>query len=160
MNFFETRKFRRQYPGPFAWYDGSDGVDSTCDVICLATDQRIISTYYWDEAEEAGFITDIVATALNRFAVDLNWPVENFMEHVVRKELAEFFNEYPGPFNTQRDNCPNQGAVFNIYCETSGKPVIHRFNFDSINNARRVSKHVAKSLNNLRDYHHRTELRS
>ena len=153
MKFIDTRIFKRRYPGPFGAFHGSDGVDATFDVACLTTDKRIVSTYYWDDEKGARFTADIVAAALNYTNGDSHWPLKQYLTQVLGTDLADFFEDHPGPFKTNRDRCPMHGELYNIRCQSSGTSVIQRVDFDSLRNAKQTAVHIAQSLNHLRDYH-------
>ena len=139
---------RQQTPGPYACFDDHEGCDSTITVVCLKTETRLISTYYWEEREGALRCATAVAAALNRAAgytefVDTLGDVRS-----TSFNLKEFFRVYNEPFKARRADCPYHGPYWEVVA--GNKFVIHRVNWDSMRQTKLVAMAVAHALSELR----------
>ena len=136
-------EFSHQFPGPFDYRAGRDGVDNTFDVFCLTTDQWIISTHYWEERLQAELVARIVSNALNFVALDLDR--DTIPSHLLR-DLAQFQEEFLGPYVARREHCGYYGPLIEIACESTDACVLFAPAGPSV---RMICRHVARCLNQL-----------
>lgn len=87
--------FQKRYPGPYAYQPGTDGVDKTFDIFCRTTGERIISSNYWYEEENANIIASVVMLALE-FSRRSNFQTP--CDRVLQNRLKTFRANYPGPY--------------------------------------------------------------
>ena len=116
---FRRSPFLKANPGPYCSRPGRNGVDDTYDVVCLATENHIVSTHYWEEEEDARRIADAITVALNRYAGWHGLEGESFHE-----DLAHLRWHYPGPYKIQRDICPMYGEFSEVRCPAADQTVV------------------------------------
>ncbi|MCA9186158.1 MAG: hypothetical protein R3E01_36165 [Pirellulaceae bacterium] len=144
MRLFAKSAFLKNCPGPYFYRPGREGVDDTYDVYCLASENHIISTYYWEAEEDARRIAGIVTAALNRQAGGCELDGEDFAEH-----LAYLRTNYPGPYRTYPDTCPLHGPFIGVWCGSTGDLVVLCVHVGKPTAARYTAAMIAHSLNAL-----------
>ena len=145
----QTAQFFQQYPGPFEYYLGSDGVDATFDVECMTADSHIISAHYWEEKVDAELVANCVTFALNMMSLgeDREWRTEELSSSV-----RQFQEAYPGPFGTIR--CEGQyTAANNVICLSTRQTVIADGRRGLDKEGLTVINTVAAALNAIRQPH-------
>lgn len=145
---FHRSQFLKANPGPYFSRPGRNGVDDTYDVVCLATENHIVSTQYWDEEEDARRIAGVIAAALNRYA---GW--HGLEEENLHEDLAYLLWHYPGPYKIHRDTCPMYGAFSEVRCQAANQTVVICPHDDYPGAMLRVATVIAHALEVLlRDY--------
>ncbi|GAB5405705.1 MAG: hypothetical protein Aurels2KO_39360 [Aureliella sp.] len=128
--------------GPFELTDGSDGVDATVDINCLATKRWILALYFWDRAElpYCANIARHIASALNHMAGHKN------MVDPTEREWEQFFRAHPAPFHTVKVECAHEGSMVEIQ-SASGEALAYRKVWDSFEQAGEDARNICQALN-------------
>ena len=145
-----TSKFLTRYPGPFAYHDGSDGVDATFDIFCCTTGHHIASTFYWDHRLpselEARVITELLNDLLGEVA-DYLRPLQHSLSD---REIAAFRGMYPGPYRSAKCKCQYRGPGYEVRSEPTGDCVLFIYDHSFRGQARLVTAVIAELLNAMR----------
>ena len=143
------QKFIQQHPGPFACFHGSEGVDSTIDIVCAKTDKVIISSYYWNERDQAILAATTVAAALNLANGHSLLAESQYTDQIRFRQPARFFEFFEKDFYARRELCPLYGPIWSV--NSGDRIVITRVNLDSMQQTKLVALEVASALNKLRE---------
>lgn len=142
-----TAKFLTRYPGPFAYHDGSDGVDATFDVSCLKTSQHITSTYYWDDRLPCELEARVITELLNSLLGSSKDYLRPYPHHLSEREIAAFRGMHAGPYRSAKCKCDYRGNGYQVLSETTGDCVIYVYDRTFRGQARLVTAVIAELLN-------------
>ena len=146
----QTTRFLAHYPGPFAYQDGSDGVDATFDVYCRKTGKHIVSTFYWDDRLPCELEARVITELLNGLLGEAESYLRPFPHHLSDRETAAFRGMHSGPFMSAKCKCDYRGNGYEVRSEKTGDCFLFVYDRSFRGQARLVTTVIADLLNELR----------
>lgn len=132
--------FQAQFPGPFHYSRGVDGVDDTYDIYCNTTGRYVISNYFWVDSPALELEIRLICTALNTLVGKCEPPA--IMSH--ERDRAMYLSHRPGPFLASPCECNMRGSGWDVVCLTTKQSVIA--SYASEHSARILSQAIATAL--------------
>lgn len=145
-----TAKFLARYPGPFAYQDGSDGVDATFDIFCRTTGDHVASAFYWDARLESELEANVITGLLNTLVPNEEHYGNSRDLELSPSKIAAFRGMHPGPYRSVKYNCEHSGQGFKVRSETDGHGVLYVYDRSFRGQARLVTAVIAELLNDMR----------
>ena len=142
-----TNRFLARYPGPYAYHDGSDGVDATFDILCSKTDNHIISTHSWDDRLPCELEARVFTELLNNLLGSSKHCLRPYPHNLSPREIAAFRGMHPGPYQSAKCKCDYRGNGYQILSATTGDCVIYVYDRSFRGQARLVTAVIAELLN-------------
>lgn len=140
-----SSQFFAQKPGPFHYFESSEGVDRIVGIECQTTDSYIAAAHYWLESSTATVIADAVAFALTMHSIGMArrrkltyWP----------ETTQWLLSRYPGPFIGRQMEHPLDEQTY-VECLTTGHAVIQETRSD-LEESLVVTRTIAEALNGMR----------
>ncbi|MGE3777850.1 MAG: hypothetical protein AB7F89_11735 [Pirellulaceae bacterium] len=117
-------QFRKHFPGPYAYFRTTQGVDDAVVIFCEGTEQHIASLFYWDDHLPHELAANVICHALNEQLRSGGGDADEWQPRLSEYELAAFRGMHPGPFAISRFTCPLYGRRWEVRCRTTRRSVI------------------------------------
>ncbi len=144
-----TAKLLARYPGPFAYQDGSDGVDATFDVFCRTTGDHVASTFYWEARLESEIEAYVITAVLNTLVPndEHDWLSNKYC--LSDRLIAAFRGMYSGPYRSAKCKCDYRGPGYEVLSETTGDSLLYVYDRSFRGQEKIVTEVIAELLNDM-----------
>lgn len=141
--------FMSLFPGPYFYCPGNDGVDSTFDVMCIASGEHIASVYYWEERLTSELIARVISESLNALLPIARADSLSESKPLSQWEVAAFRGMHAGPYRASAMHCGYRGHGYEVLCDATSESLLQIFRRGESECPRLITSEIATALNAL-----------